>query len=264
MKAEWRETPFTKILKTMRKQNKWKEIQMLCESRETNFHSVYFAESLIKQSQEEFGKPILIELINSMERNTADDFFILGKCHRLLNLDDESFSLYQQAAEAGSGDAQHNLSIYYELGTVAPKNMEKSLYWLSKAAENNLVDSQFNMAIYFEIGTPSMERNLEKSFYWYNRASENGDFEARLSVAEFFENGLSVKQDLEKAYSIYCLLVDCDEVTTSEAAKKKVEKFQKEGKTLQAYYDRTKMYKRLNLSNLEILKFSDVSIFTTK
>jgi TPR repeat protein len=265
MTTVWKESPFTKILKTLRKQEKWKDIQILCESRETYFHSIYLAEAFIKQNQEELGKLILIELINNMESNTADELFILGKCHRLLNQNEKSFNLYLKAAEAGSGDAQHNLSIYYKLGTVVPKNMEKSLYWLSKAAENNLIDSQFNMAIYYEIGMTGMERNLEKSFYWFNRASENGDFEAKLSVAEFFENGISVNQDLVEAYSMYCALVDCEDVKISELAKKKVETFQKEEKTLQAYYDKTKMYKRLNLiHHQDILKFYDVVISISK
>eukprot|EP01080_Neovahlkampfia_damariscottae_P010678 gene10678-3299_t len=262
LEQDWKEVPFTKEIKILRKKEDWKGIEILSESQKTNFHSIYYAESLIKQGKPVEGFDILTNLKNEIKKETADDYFILGKISRLQNNDDEAFNFYKIAAEKGSGDAQHNLSIYYERGTGTPKDVHKAFFWMVKAAENNLIDSQFNCAVAFEEGSESCEQNFEKSFYWYSRAAENNDCESLYCVAEFHEKGLFVEKNLNEAYLIFYSLMTCDDERTRKMAKDKVNYYQEEGLTLLAHYHKTKMYIKLSESNTTLKIYSDVIIFT--
>ena len=81
---------------------------------------------------------------------------------------------YEQAAAAGSVDAQVAAGTAYYLGRGAPKSPADAVRWFREAAKGGDVGAQYLLASMYEQGD-GVARDLRLARYWYDIAAKNGD-----------------------------------------------------------------------------------------
>ena len=75
-------------------------------------------------------------------------------------------------AQAGSVEAQWELSSNYRWGELLPVDLTEANHWLERAAENGWGAAQHHLAWYLETGQYGYAMNREASEMWYRRAFE--------------------------------------------------------------------------------------------
>jgi len=136
----------------------------------------------------------------------------------------KAFSLFQQAAKAGSVVAMKNLSWCYKRGVGVERNNKQEIFWLTKAAEKGSPSAQFYLGISqgniswiikaAEQGLPAAqyrlgimyisgdgaEEHASKGFYWLVRAQGSGSAEAEktLNLAAHWIQGQLRKNNEEQ------------------------------------------------------------------
>lgn len=111
----------------------------------------------------------------------------------------EAFTLFQEMAEAGDPEAQHNLALLYWTGKGVKKNLELSGQWFRKAADQGVSDAQYYLGYMYDTGE-GVKQNKEFAFVWYLKAAEKGHGLAQINLGILYANGLGVQQDIEQAY----------------------------------------------------------------
>ena len=86
---------------------------------------------------------------------------------------EESFKLYQEAAEQGSFIAQNNLGVYYRDGVIVQKNLDEALKYFKLSAEKNYAPAQYNLGLLYY-----NNKNLSEAAKYFNLAANNGDSRA--------------------------------------------------------------------------------------
>ena len=87
-----------------------------------------------------------------------------------------------QTAEAGSIQAQRNLSSMYYYGEGAEKDYVQAAYWYRKLAEAGDAAAQCFLAFMYLAGR-GVEKDNTKSAYWYRKGAESGDPVAKKLLA---------------------------------------------------------------------------------
>jgi len=77
---------------------------------------------------------------------------------------------FNKAAEMGATSAQIALEASYAQGSGVPRNIEKTLYWLTKAAEQSHEGCQLKFGINLATGR-GIKQDLEKAIYWLSKVA---------------------------------------------------------------------------------------------
>jgi TPR repeat protein len=80
---------------------------------------------------------------------------------------------YQLAADQGSRDAQYELGVLYEKGTLVPEDFPQALYWYRKAANQGHAEAQFCLGCLIESGK-WRRSDKDAASKWFKRAAANG------------------------------------------------------------------------------------------
>lgn len=107
---------------------------------------------------------------------------------------------YEKAADAGSSQAFHELTYFYEgqyIGVDAdPIKAEKAR---NEALKMNNPDAIFKLASHYDAGY-GVEENKEKAFHYYMKAAKLGNDRAMAEVGLCYLNGKGVKQNDVQAF----------------------------------------------------------------
>jgi TPR repeat protein len=87
-----------------------------------------------------------------------------------------------QAAQQGSGDAQHRLALMYFTGDIVTRDMKAGLSWLTKAAKNGVADAQFELGERYRTGA-SLPKDEVAAELWLKRAADKNQPDATASLA---------------------------------------------------------------------------------
>jgi len=90
---------------------------------------------------------------------------------------------YEQAALAGSVDAQLAIGTAFYLGRGAPKDPALAAQWFREAAKGGDIGAMYLLASMYEQGD-GLERDLRLARYWYEAAARGGDEAAPAKVKE--------------------------------------------------------------------------------
>ena len=85
----------------------------------------------------------------------------------------KAFSLYLEAANAGSEYAMNNLALLYIDGLGIQSDEEAAMSWLLKAAENDNEYAMNNIGVMYEYGI-GVEEDMETARQWYDKAVAAG------------------------------------------------------------------------------------------
>lgn len=116
---------------------------------------------------------------------------------------DCAFKWYKEAAEKGFAPAQYALSYLYKNGEGCEKNNIKAYYWLEEAAENDFEDAYYLLGQSYLEGNSLIDINYKKAFFYLSKGVNKKDKNCLESLADMYYWGLYVKEDKEKAFSLY-------------------------------------------------------------
>lgn len=126
----------------------------------------------------------------------------LGRALPYLKTHEDSVRAFKwtlKAAEQGNLAAMNNISIYYFIGNVSEKNINKGMKYLQEAAIGGYDISQFRLGDIFFYGLPGIGKDYDKSIYWYRQAACQGFIQAEVRLGYCYFAGLGVSKDYEKA-----------------------------------------------------------------
>ena len=111
-----------------------------------------------------------------------------------------------EKARSGDAQAQLDLSVrYWSGGTeegVFPRNLKKSIQWMSLAAENGNSSAQFELAECYQKGM-GLPQNSESAMRWYGKAADQGLARALGKIGDMYFYGLGVPIDYDEAFACY-------------------------------------------------------------
>jgi TPR repeat protein len=83
---------------------------------------------------------------------------------------------YQLLRPLADADAQHAIGTMYHDGAGLPQNYAEAIKWYRKAADLGFAEAQFNLGIVYEFGTL---QNDAEAIKWYRKAAEHMSFRSR-------------------------------------------------------------------------------------
>lgn len=110
----------------------------------------------------------------------------------------EAVRLFSVAANAGYPPAEYELGVCYRLGEGIQKDMEKTLYWITKASEDGYHLATNNLGLYYLEGI-GVERDLNKAVGYFREAAVNGIPDAQTMLGLCYFQGNGVDQDYSEA-----------------------------------------------------------------
>ena len=129
--------------------------------------------------------------------------------------------LYEKAALSEDEEAMYQLGVYYYLNEHL---YEKSIYWLKRAIDHQYTDAKRMLGFVYQ------DMKNEESHYWFNQAlneyekeAYNGNSESAYLAGELYLKGLGTKHDKDKAKQMFEIVLNDDQSSFSEQAKKKLE-----------------------------------------
>ena len=127
---------------------------------------------------------------------------------------------YELSAEKGNDMAMYQLGQLYLKGEVVEKDLEKSVFWLSKAADeyNNSYAQYVLGNQYFQDG--DVKRALD---YWHRAADQGNDF-AMWRIGHVYLWGIGIEKDTQEG--LKWLHKSADEFN-NEYAKREIEMYEK-------------------------------------
>ena len=118
--------------------------------------------------------------------------------------DQESFLQCRKDAEAGSPEAQHELSVMYAIGNGVERNEVKSTEWCQKAASAGHAEAQIDIGQKYYTGNNGTTKpDYAKALEWYQKAAESGHPNANYRVGHMYLYGEGVAQDYSKALEYF-------------------------------------------------------------
>jgi TPR repeat protein len=117
-----------------------------------------------------------------------------------------AFHWYLQAAQHGLTAAEYKVGKFYLADSLAvAKNTVKAKYWLEKAANSGYVDAQLQLGLLYEEGTltagsPQKDEQQKIALGWYKKAANAGDMNGQMAVATFYLMGWGTEVNSLEAY----------------------------------------------------------------
>lgn len=116
---------------------------------------------------------------------------------------DYAFKWYKEAAEKGFAPAEYALSYLYKNAEGCEKNDIKAFYWLEEAADNDFEDAYYILGQSYLEGNSIIDTNYKKAFFYLSKGVNKKDKNCLESLGDMYYWGLYVKEDKEKAFSLY-------------------------------------------------------------
>lgn len=107
-------------------------------------------------------------------------------------------SLFQKAADQGSGWAEDNLGIMYLFGIGGPKDYSMSRTLLEKANAKGVWESQNILGVIYFNGW-GVPKDYAQAHAWFQKSAEKGVPEGQVDLANDYFHGWGVKQDYAQA-----------------------------------------------------------------
>jgi TPR repeat protein len=98
-------------------------------------------------------------------------------------------------AEAGSAQAQNELSKQYMGGKIFKRNVPEAVRWVSAAANQGLAEAEVDLAILYLEGT-GIPRDYSKGFSWMKKAADQDEPKAAYNLGNLYGLGRGVTQDV--------------------------------------------------------------------
>ncbi len=153
-----------------------------------------------------------------------------------LALDNSTFSLKKEC-EKGNGEACLKLAKSY----AREKKDIQALYYFDKACSLRIAKACGLVGVYYKLGLP-IKKNYKLAYEYFQRVLENSNGKlkgaAYYELGDMYKDGLYVKRDLFKAFSLYKL--SCEYKFPSGCVK--VGDFYKEGIAVKLDYDKALLY----------------------
>ena len=112
---------------------------------------------------------------------------------------------YEQAAKAGSANAEFRLGALYEKGDEGiASDKAKARTWYRRGADHGNVQAMHNLAVLYAAqagGTP----DYASAAKWFEEAAGYGLKDSQYNLAVLYQNGLGVKKDLPTAYKWFAI-----------------------------------------------------------
>jgi TPR repeat protein len=105
----------------------------------------------------------------------------------------------EQAAEAGSLEAETDLGLLYERGAGAQPDLAEARMWFLRAAEEGVPAAETNLARLYAEGL-SVRADPAEAARWYRLAAAQGYPLAEANLAELYLDGRGVARDLVLAH----------------------------------------------------------------
>ena len=116
----------------------------------------------------------------------------------------ESFQQYRKDAEAGSKEAQYELSNMYAFGSGVERDEAKSAEWCQKAAASGHPDAQLDVGIKYQTGNfYTTTPDYAKAFEWYQKAAASGHSDVQWRMGFMYIYGEGVPKDNKKAVECF-------------------------------------------------------------
>jgi len=96
-----------------------------------------------------------------------------------------AFAIWQELAQKGQANAQHNLGIMYEKGLGVAKNDKTALNWFKKAAEQGHAKSQYILGTKYFYGD-SQPQDYAQAIYWWEKATKQNIISAGYNLGVLY------------------------------------------------------------------------------
>lgn len=111
---------------------------------------------------------------------------------------EEAVGPIQEAAEAGSAEAQNVLGWMYDMGKGLKQDQEEAVRWYRKAVAQGHASAQFNLGVSYANGR-GVEADEEEAVRWYRKAAEQGHARAQCLLGVEYVLGPGVEADAKIA-----------------------------------------------------------------
>lgn len=117
-------------------------------------------------------------------------------------VDEKTFAMFKESAEAGHPFSCFNLGRCYENGAGVEKDLEQAYEWYRKAASSGDVNAWMALARMFDTGT-YVDRDAEQAVMWLERAAEKGHPIAMIGLGQKYTRGEGVERDHKRALALF-------------------------------------------------------------
>ena len=93
--------------------------------------------------------------------------------------------LFQQLANAGDPQAEHNLGFLYHAGKGVAKNDATAMKWYRKAADQGFAASQFNLGVMYQEGQ-GVSADMDQAVAWYTKAANQNYLAAENKLFQYY------------------------------------------------------------------------------
>ncbi|MBO4926669.1 MAG: sel1 repeat family protein [Clostridiales bacterium] len=121
---------------------------------------------------------------------------------RKKTVDEKSFQMFRESAEAGHPFACFSLGRCYENGMGVEKDLEKAYEWYRKAAAAGDVNAWLALGKFFDTGT-YVERDPKEAAMWLERAAAKDHPIAMIGLGQKYVRGEGVERDHAKALELF-------------------------------------------------------------
>ncbi len=115
----------------------------------------------------------------------------------------QAMLLLRRAADGGYSQAQQELGLIYEAGTLVVKNIREAVRLYSAAAAQNNAFAMKCLGVLYLTDENSTNAQKEDAVALLNRAAEFELPEAQTVLAQMYRQGIAVKKDMAKALGLY-------------------------------------------------------------
>ena len=116
----------------------------------------------------------------------------------------QGINLLTQAGELGHLDAQNDLGLFYQSGTMVPQDYARAMQWYKKAASKNHIPAIFNIGLLYHKGL-GVSQDYKRAHIWFSRAAKLNDADAQYNLGVMYYEGLGVDVNLQEAYIWFSL-----------------------------------------------------------
>ena len=116
----------------------------------------------------------------------------------------EVFLQCRKDAEAGSKEAQYELSVMYAFGSGVERDEAKSAEWCQKAAASGHPDAQLNIGHKYHTGNNGTTKpDYAKALEWYKKAAASGHPNANFRVGAMYLYGEGMAKNYSQALEYF-------------------------------------------------------------
>ncbi len=168
---------------------------LLSQGQEAMLARRSFIEGAQAYTEKDFYRAERIWLPLAREGHSSAQFFLGVLYESASNDQNKAVHWYQQAAQQGNKDAQHNLGLAYARGQGGvKKDASEAVKWWRSAGMQGNSDSQYNLGIIYATGATGVSQNFKEAKRWWLLAAANGDALAQYNLGAMYANGVAGKQ----------------------------------------------------------------------